>query len=172
MDLLNEKTFTRKVKEVLEEKNLILTQLLGDKPFTFQEIYDEYMGYAETLRKYAADTSLLLHKDILAGKSLLFEGAQGTLLDVDHGTYPFVTSSSTCSGGACTGSGVSPRRHPRGDRHIEGLRHPGGLRPLPHRAPGRGWRSTAAGRGEFGPPRGARAAAAGSTLRWHATRSG
>jgi len=109
MDLLDEKTFSRKVKEVLEEKNLILTQLLGDKPFTFEEIYNEYMGYAETLRKYAADTSLLLHQDIKAGKSLLFEGAQGTLLDVDHGTYPYVTSSSTCSGGACTGSGVSPR---------------------------------------------------------------
>jgi adenylosuccinate synthase len=109
MDLLDEKAFTRKVKEVLEEKNLILTQLLNDKPFTFQEIYDEYMPYAEILRKYASDTSLLLHKEIKAGKSLLFEGAQGTLLDVDHGTYPYVTSSSTCSGGACTGSGVSPR---------------------------------------------------------------
>jgi adenylosuccinate synthase len=109
MDLLDEKTFSRKIKEILDEKNLILTQLLNDKPFTFQEIYDEYMGYAETLRKYAADTSLMLHKEIKAGKSLLFEGAQGTLLDVDHGTYPFVTSSSTCAGGACTGSGVSPR---------------------------------------------------------------
>jgi len=109
MDLLDEKVFSRKVKEILEEKNLILQQLLGDKPFSFQEIYDEYMGYAETLRKYCADTSLLLHKEIKAGKSLLFEGAQGTLLDVDHGTYPFVTSSSTCAGGACTGSGVSPR---------------------------------------------------------------
>ena len=109
MDLLDEKAFTRKVKEVLEEKNLILTQLLGDQPFTFEEIYDEYMKYAETLRKYAADTSLILHQEIKAGKSLLFEGAQGTLLDVDHGTYPYVTSSSTCSGGACTGSGVSPR---------------------------------------------------------------
>ena len=109
MDLLDEKAFSRKVKEVLDEKNLILTQLLGDQPFTFEEIYNEYMGYAETLRKYAADTSLMLHKEIKAGKSLLFEGAQGTLLDVDHGTYPYVTSSSTCSGGACTGSGVSPR---------------------------------------------------------------
>jgi adenylosuccinate synthase len=109
MDLLDEKTFSRKVKEVLEEKNLLLQQLLGEKPFTFEEIYQEYMGYAETLRKYAADTSLFLHKEIKAGKSLLFEGAQGTLLDVDHGTYPFVTSSSTCAGGACTGSGVSPR---------------------------------------------------------------
>ena len=109
MDLLDEKAFSRKVKDVLEEKNLILTQLLGDKPFTFEEIYDEYMGYAKVLKQYAADTSLLLHKEIKAGKSLLFEGAQGTLLDVDHGTYPYVTSSSTCSGGACTGSGVSPR---------------------------------------------------------------
>jgi adenylosuccinate synthase len=109
MDLLDEKAFTRKVQEVLEEKNLILTQLLGDEPFTFEEIYNEYMEYAKTLRKYAADTSLVLHKDIKAGKSILFEGAQGTLLDVDHGTYPYVTSSSTCSGGACTGSGVSPR---------------------------------------------------------------
>ncbi|TGU74108.1 adenylosuccinate synthase [Geomonas terrae] len=109
MDLLDEKAFTRKVKEVLDEKNLILTQLLGDEPFTFEEIYNEYMEYAKVLRKYAADTSLLLHREIKAGKSLLFEGAQGTLLDVDHGTYPYVTSSSTCSGGACTGSGVSPR---------------------------------------------------------------
>jgi adenylosuccinate synthase len=109
MDLLDEKTFTRKVQEVLEEKNLILEQLLGAHPFTFEEIHNEYMGYAEILRKYAADTSLILHQDIRAGKSILFEGAQGTLLDVDHGTYPYVTSSSTCSGGACTGSGVSPR---------------------------------------------------------------
>mgnify|MGYP001405722559 CR=1 FL=1 len=109
MDLLDEKAFSRKVKEVLDEKNLILTQLLGDEPFTFEEIYNEYMEYAKVLRKYAADTSLLLHREIKAGKSLLFEGAQGTLLDVDHGTYPYVTSSSTCSGGACTGSGVSPR---------------------------------------------------------------
>ena len=109
MDLLDEKAFTRKVQEVLEEKNLILQQLLGEAPFSFEEIHQEYMGYAETLRKYAADTSLLLHQDIKAGKSILFEGAQGTLLDVDHGTYPYVTSSSTCSGGACTGSGVSPR---------------------------------------------------------------
>jgi adenylosuccinate synthase len=61
------------------------------------------------LRRYVADTSLILNQDLAAGKKALFEGAQGTLLDVDHGTYPFVTSSSTCAGGACTGSGVSPR---------------------------------------------------------------
>lgn len=109
MDLLNRETFARKLRENLEEKNFILTSLLGEQPFTFDEIFAQYCGYAETLGKYIADTTLLLFNDIKAGKKLLFEGAQGTLLDVDHGTYPYVTSSSTCAGGACTGSGVSPR---------------------------------------------------------------
>ncbi|KAF0219737.1 MAG: adenylosuccinate [Geobacteraceae bacterium] len=109
MDLLDKELFARKLREALEEKNIILQQLLGEKPFTFEEIYEEYNGYADVLRKYAADTTLTLHRDIKAGKKILFEGAQGTLLDVDHGTYPFVTSSSTCAGGACTGTGVSPR---------------------------------------------------------------
>jgi adenylosuccinate synthase len=109
MDLVDKNLFARKLKEALEEKNFILERLLGEKPFTFEEIYDEYTGYAEVLGKYIADTTLTLHRDIKAGKRLLFEGAQGTLLDVDHGTYPFVTSSSTCAGGACTGTGVSPR---------------------------------------------------------------
>ncbi|RNC72267.1 MAG: adenylosuccinate synthase [Desulfuromonadales bacterium] len=109
MDLLDREVFARKLRDNLEEKNVILEKLLGDKPFTFEEIYEQYCGYAEILRKYVADTALILHNDIQAGKKLLFEGAQGTLLDVDHGTYPFVTSSSTCAGGAATGSGVSPR---------------------------------------------------------------
>src|SRR6185369_6855230 len=63
----------------------------------------------DILRKYVADTGLMLHREVKGGRNILFEGAQGTLLDVDHGTYPFVTSSSTCAGGACTGTGVSPR---------------------------------------------------------------
>ena len=109
MDLLDKERFTRKLKENLEEKNFILEKMLGERPFTFEEIYEQYMGYADVLRKYAADTAIILHNDIKAGKKILFEGAQGTLLDVDHGTYPFVTSSSTCAGGACTGSGVGPR---------------------------------------------------------------
>jgi adenylosuccinate synthase len=83
--------------------------MLGEQPFDFDQVYQEYCGYADVLRKYCADTSLMLHRDIKAGNKILFEGAQGTLLDVDHGTYPFVTSSSTCAGGACTGTGVSPR---------------------------------------------------------------
>jgi adenylosuccinate synthase len=109
MDLLDKDLFSRKLKEALEEKNFILEKLLGEKPFTFDEIFAEYSVYAETLARYVADTTLVLHQDVKAGKKMLFEGAQGTLLDVDHGTYPFVTSSSTCAGGACTGTGVSPR---------------------------------------------------------------
>ena len=108
-DLLDPVVFARKLKELLPEKNFILEKLLGEKPFTFEEIFEEYSRYAEVLGKYVADTTLILHRDIKEGRRLLFEGAQGTLLDVDHGTYPFVTSSSTCAGGACTGTGVSPR---------------------------------------------------------------
>ncbi|MBT1072129.1 adenylosuccinate synthase [Pelotalea chapellei] len=110
MDLLNEEVFVRKVKEFLVEKNFLLENLLGEAPCNLEEIVAEYRGYAQILRTYVADTSLILEKDLKAGKSLLFEGAQGTLLDVDHGTYPYVTSSSTCAGGASTGSGVSPRQ--------------------------------------------------------------
>ena len=109
MDLLNEEVFARKLKEFLVEKNFLLENLLGETPCSFEEILTEYRGYATILAKYVADTSLILDKDLKAGKKVLFEGAQGTLLDVDHGTYPYVTSSSTCAGGACTGSGVSPR---------------------------------------------------------------
>lgn len=109
MDLLDSEIFARKLRDNLPEKNFLLEKLLGEKPFTFEEIYDEYSTYADTLRKYVADTTLILHRDAAAGKKILFEGAQGTLLDVDHGTYPFVTSSSTCAGGAATGSGISPR---------------------------------------------------------------
>ena len=109
MDLINPEVFARKLKEFLVEKNFLLEQMLGEPPCNFDEILAEYQGYAAVLGRYIADTALILDKDLKAGKKVLFEGAQGTLLDVDHGTYPYVTSSSTCSGGACTGSGVSPR---------------------------------------------------------------
>lgn len=108
MDLLAPAVFSRKLQENLEEKNAILERL-GEAPLDYNEIYSAYQKYAEVLKKYCADTSLVLDTSLKAGKKLLFEGAQGTLLDVDHGTYPFVTSSSTCAGGAATGSGVSPR---------------------------------------------------------------
>lgn len=109
MDLINKDQFARKLKEQLPEKNFILEKMLGESPLTFEEIFEQYNGYADILRRYVADTTLVLHRDVRGGKKILFEGAQGTMLDVDHGTYPFVTSSSTCAGGACTGTGVSPR---------------------------------------------------------------
>lgn len=109
MDLINQEAFERKLADFLPEKNFLLTNLLEAETCTFDEIVAEYRQYADVLRKYVADTSLILDKDLKAGKKILFEGAQGTLLDIDHGTYPYVTSSSTCSGGAATGSGVSPR---------------------------------------------------------------
>lgn len=108
MDLVDPVVFSRKLRENLEEKNILLERL-GVEPLGYNEIYRTYQDFAEILKKYMADTSLLLSKSLAAGNKLLFEGAQGTLLDVDHGTYPFVTSSSTCSGGAATGTGVSPR---------------------------------------------------------------
>jgi adenylosuccinate synthase len=109
IDLLDKDRFAHKLSEILEEKNFILEKYLGEQPFTFDEIFDQYTGFADILRKYAADTAMVLHQDIKTGKKVLFEGAQGTMLDIDYGTYPFVTSSSTCAGGACTGTGVSPR---------------------------------------------------------------
>jgi adenylosuccinate synthase len=108
MDLVDPVVFSRKLRENLEEKNILLERL-GEEPLIYNEIYRAYQDFAQTLQKYMADTALVLSKELKAGKKLLFEGAQGTLLDVDHGTYPFVTSSSTCAGGAATGSGVSPR---------------------------------------------------------------
>lgn len=109
MDLLDRDIFARKLKEFLVEKNFMLEHYLGEQPLVFEEIYDSYCHYADTLRCFVADTALLLREDIESGKKILFEGAQGTMLDIDYGTYPFVTSSSTCAGGACTGSGASPR---------------------------------------------------------------
>ncbi|GAB4293833.1 MAG: adenylosuccinate synthase [Desulfuromonadia bacterium] len=109
MDLVDPDRLAAKLSENLPEKNIILQTLLGAEPFTFDEIFEPYRRFGERLAPFVTDTSLLLSRDIEEGKRLLFEGAQGTLLDVDHGTYPFVTSSSTCAGGAATGSGVSPR---------------------------------------------------------------
>ena len=115
MDLIDADTFARKLKEFLVEKNFLLEKFLGESPCSFDEIFAEYQGYAEVLRRYVADTSLILNNDLLSGKKALFEGAQGTLLHIDHGTYPFVTSSSTCSGGAATVP-VSGRHNKRNNR--------------------------------------------------------
>ena len=107
-DLLKPETFKRKLHEVLPEKNFYLEKFLGEDPLSEEAIAEEYLGYAERLRVYLGRVSLTLDKAVKAGHNILFEGAQGSLLDVDHGTYPFVTSSSTIAGGACTGAGIGP----------------------------------------------------------------
>lgn len=109
IDLLEEKTFREKLRYNIEEKNIYLKAILKEKTLNFKQIYDTYCRYREKLKRYITDTPLFLDREIKAGKKVLFEGAQGTLLDVDHGTYPFVTSSNTVIGGACTGAGIGPR---------------------------------------------------------------
>ena len=109
-DLLKPETFKRKLHDVLPEKNFYLEQFLGEEPFTEEEIFEEYMGYADRLRGYLGRASTTVDQAMKAGDNVLFEGAQGSLLDVDHGTYPYVTSSSTIAAGACTGTGIGPHK--------------------------------------------------------------
>ncbi|MDH5427697.1 MAG: adenylosuccinate synthase, partial [Nitrospirota bacterium] len=107
-DLLNPDVLKKKIQENLVEINAFLRRIYHAKGFTVQSIFKEYQAYGERLRPHITDVPLLLDRAFASGKQVLFEGAQGTHLDVDFGTYPFVTSSSSCSGGACTGSGVGP----------------------------------------------------------------
>ncbi|BCR03390.1 adenylosuccinate synthetase [Desulfuromonas versatilis] len=108
-DLVRPQAFARKLREVLPEKNFLLEKFLGEAPLSEQAILDEYGAYALQLEKYLGCASEIINTSINEGHNVLFEGAQGSLLDVDHGTYPYVTSSSTIAGGACTGTGIGPR---------------------------------------------------------------
>ncbi len=108
VDLLDEGVFRKKLEENLIQKNIYLIQVLKEKSFEFSEIFNEYLQYKKQLEKYVKDTSLVLYEDIQKGKHILFEGAQGALLDLDHGTYPYVTASNTVAGNACAGSGIGP----------------------------------------------------------------
>ncbi|MBC7342087.1 MAG: adenylosuccinate synthase [Clostridia bacterium] len=107
---LVEGDFRQRLETAIAEKNEELVRLYGREPLDAGAIIDEYADWAGKLRPLVTDTSLLINQAIDAGKKVLFEGAQGTLLDIDHGTYPFVTSSSPVAGGACTGAGVGPTR--------------------------------------------------------------
>src|SRR5262245_34215947 len=109
VDLLEEDTFREKLERNIQEKNFYLKAILEEKALDFEKIHESYGRYRESLKNYVTNTSLLLDQQMRAGQRALFEGAQGTLLDVDHGTYPYVTSSSTITGGACSGSGVGPQ---------------------------------------------------------------
>ncbi len=108
VDLVDEKIFREKLETSLIQKNIYLTQMLNEKGFEFSEIFDEYLQYKNRLERYVKNASLILHEEIQKGKHVLFEGAQGALLDLDHGTYPYVTASNTLAGNACIGSGIGP----------------------------------------------------------------
>ena len=107
-DLFDSSILNQKIEAALYDKNQILVKVFNRKRITVDEVIDEYLGYAEVLKPYVTDTSFLLDQALKAGKVVLLEGSQGTLLDVDHGTYPFVTSSNPTAGGASTGSGIGP----------------------------------------------------------------
>ena len=108
VDLLDPKTFREKLEANLAQKNPYLVDILKEKAFEFSEIYGEYAGYGKQLERYVKDTALFLYEANRKRKRVLFEGAQGALLDLDHGTYPFVTASNTVAGNACAGSGIGP----------------------------------------------------------------
>jgi adenylosuccinate synthase len=108
-DLLEKDTFAAKLKANLDEKNVLLTKVYDHEPLDFDQIFDEYYAYGQQLAKYVGDTSVVLNDALDAGENVLFEGAQGIMLDVDQGTYPFVTSSNP-AGGVSTGSGVGASR--------------------------------------------------------------
>ena len=109
-DLFDQSILQKKLEGALKDKNQVLTKVFNRKDMQVSEILEEYQAYAEILRPYIADTALLLNSALDEGKTVLLEGSQGTLLDVDHGTYPFVTSSNPTAGGACTGSGIGPTK--------------------------------------------------------------
>ncbi|EGL82383.1 Adenylosuccinate synthetase [Caldalkalibacillus thermarum TA2.A1] len=109
-DLLDPEEFKRKLEHNLAEKNRLLEKVYGTQGFAFKDIYDEYLEYANFIRPYVVDTSVVLNDALDAGKRVLFEGAQGVMLDIDQGTYPFVTSSNPIAGGVCIGAGVGPTK--------------------------------------------------------------
>jgi len=110
VDLLMPEVFREKLEKNLAEKNELLEKIYGEKPLGGGPIYEAYMRHAERLRPFIADTDVAVNRAIDGGKNVLFEGAQGTLLDIDHGTYPYVTSSNASAGGVCTGLGVPPTK--------------------------------------------------------------
>ncbi|MFE0105699.1 adenylosuccinate synthase [Streptomyces sp. NPDC059009] len=109
-DLYDESILTQKVEAALEQKNQLLTKVFNRRAIEAEQIVEQLLEHGENIKQYVADTTLILNNALDEDKVVLFEGGQGTLLDVDHGTYPFVTSSNPTAGGACTGTGVGPTK--------------------------------------------------------------
>jgi len=110
VDLMDPEEFSEKLKRNIEAKNHLLKSVYGAEGFDYETVKQEYLGYAEELRPYIVDTSSVLNQALKQGKKILFEGAQATMLDLDHGTYPYVTSSNPISGGVGVGAGIGPTR--------------------------------------------------------------
>jgi adenylosuccinate synthase len=110
VDLLDREIFEERLRLNLQEKNILLKEIYGEKPLDFEVLFEQYTAFSKTIEKFVADTEVMLKKAILEKKKILLEGAQGSMLDVDHGTYPFVTSSNPTMGGACTGLGIPPAK--------------------------------------------------------------
>ena len=108
-DLMHENVFKEKLQQNIEAKNAYITKVLGGEPLNYDEILNEYLELAKKLRPFVTDTSVKVYDAIKSDKNVLFEGAQGMLLDIDYGTYPYVTSSNTTAGGVASGSGIGPR---------------------------------------------------------------
>ena len=107
-DLIDKEVFKEKLKDNIEMKNKYIVNVLGGEPLSFEEIYEEYSKYGEKLKPFVKDTSVRVYNEIKEDKTVLFEGAQGMLLDIDYGTYPYVTSSNTTAGGVANGVGIGP----------------------------------------------------------------
>jgi adenylosuccinate synthase len=110
VDLADEKMFRERLKENLEDINLFMEKIYEQDGFNYEDIAREYLSYARELTPFLADTSIIINEAIKTGKNILFEGAQGTALDIDFGTYPYVTSSNPIAGGVCTGLGIGPTK--------------------------------------------------------------
>lgn len=108
-DLINKDAFIKRAKANIDRKNEIISKIYGEKPLNKEEIITKYLEYGDRIRPFVKDTTVIVYNEIKKGSKVLFEGAQGTLLDVDYGTYPYVTSSHPISGGVCVGAGIGPR---------------------------------------------------------------
>lgn len=135
-DLFDPGILQQKLELALREKNQVLTKLYNRRGIEAEAVVQQYLGYARRLEQYVADTGLVLNKALDQGKLVLLEGAQATLLDVDHGTYPFVTSSSPTAGGACVGSGIGPTRITRVVGILKAYTTRVGAGPFPTELPG------------------------------------
>jgi len=110
VDLLDDQIFSEKLTRNLQEKNSYLSVILNEQTLDYQQIFNSYRRFRDRLAPHVSNTSLYLHNEITRGRKVLFEGAQGTMLDIDHGTYPYVTSSNTIAGAVCTGAGIAPQQ--------------------------------------------------------------